>query len=63
MTGTYCLSTTIRIILNLPRYIVNSSFFLLGSKKRLEFEHWLFNHEFKMNFGPLEYLKRGFLRW
>ena len=37
ITGTFILSTTIKIILNSPRYILNSIFFLLGMEKRIYF--------------------------
>lgn len=35
ITGTFIMQTLIRIILNMPKYIVNSMYFCVGSKKRI----------------------------
>jgi len=46
------------LTVNLPRHIANIFFFLIGSKKRIIWNHWLFNYQIKLNYSIFETLKK-----
>lgn len=60
ITGTNILSTLFKWTVNFPVMIVNL-FAKLLRVKPYKPTHRIFNYVFKLNYGPLEYLKRKLL--
>ncbi len=56
--GTHIINTFYRNIVNLPKNLINILLFICQSKKRVEFKHSIFKHEFKLNFFPFETFKK-----
>lgn len=61
ITGTHVATEIVKHTINLPRYIINLLLFIVRSKTRLKWTHWIFNYEVKFNFFPLEFFKRRLL--
>ena len=61
ISGTFILNKIYNILINLPKHLINISLYLFLIKYRVEHEHWIFKHEFKMDFFIFGYIKRRFL--
>lgn len=49
-TGTFVVSKLLYLTLNLPRFVANLILYCVGSQKRIEFKHPIFNYDIKLNF-------------
>lgn len=49
-TGTFVISKLLYLTLNMPRFIANLILYCVGSQKRIEFKHPIFNYDIKLNF-------------
>lgn len=61
--GTFILNLLYRTTVNLPRLAINAAMWIARNPYRAVWTHPFFNWTFRMNFFPLEWLKRGLLRF
>lgn len=59
--GTHILNTVFKHSINLPKYLMNLCLYLGRTSYRVQFKHWVFHYEIKLNFSYLEVLKRHLL--
>jgi hypothetical protein len=60
ITGVKVISTIFRTLLNIP-ITVRNLFRKIRRRKAIKPKHPIFRHEFKMNFGLFEFVKRKLL--
>ncbi len=61
ITGSNIISTLFRWTVNLPFTVANLGLKIARSKKTITPKNWLFNYKFKLNMGPLDFLKKKLL--
>lgn len=55
---TFIPSQLLNFFLKCPVLLINALFWCLGSERRLEMKHWIFEYRMKMNFFPLENIRK-----
>ena len=62
ITGTKTISKLYRGTIRIPMHLINLFYKAIG-KKPIELKSGIFNHEFKLNWGPFEMLKKKLLQY